>query len=246
MKSPLLNILTIALILLSCEPKELSFAQAQPAQAKILDKIPTKYLGLYNNLSDTGVFRSFSMELPFDQQEIQIKANNTLEINEQFIFNHIEGNLFIDLSEISDSTDLKYYQDESIVDSLIFKNFNRSSYQYELKSTKNHLMEYNFNLTDTAFQFNTSYQLKKYKGKTYINIKTDEETWNVYQLNINGIKQLKISYIPFENEVVLRKIMEVNKEESENEILNPSKKSFKKLLKVNCFEKSYTLEKQDL
>lgn len=93
----------------------------------------------------------------------------------------------------------------------------------------------NLHYTDTLFAINQDHILRKYKGRYFLNIKFDKESWEVKMLTLEKGK-LKLSSISVQED--LKKLQDITEQTQDTLIpytFEPTKKQFKKFIKRNGF-----------
>ncbi len=246
MKNLIISIVLSSIGLISCNPQEIDFTEAQPSNTKSLQEFPKKLLGKYSNQSDTSVFEDMATSLLFDRAEIDIIATNKLEIQKKTILNHINGTFSVAVESKKDSIEIAVSSQnprDPNIDSLILGIFKRANYNYEFQFQDDKTRTYSINLTDTVMDLDQSHVLKKIGKTFYLNIQSNKKYWNVYKLELKKRTELNISYLPIKHEIFLAKIMDKRDEHIGDNAYQPSKKSFKKLVKFDAFKKSHSFKK---
>ncbi len=242
-------LLSISMIIFaSCNhlPESSGFKYSQPQDGKIRTVIPEVLYGQYR-LPDSanillGLEPNFDIENN-DRDDVKYNLSHTLTINSDSINNRITGYLEVLKTDLNSSE--RKELNNNFVDSLILNSVPNPIYTYRIDSIGLNY-KINVNINSNLFAIGNNSEIKEYRKKFYFN--SYNEIFNVWKCYEFVYKKnspiLEINSISKSDFVLLKRLITL-----ENDTVtfvngvNPSKKTFKKFLKMNGFENNISLIK---
>lgn len=212
---PSLYILFLTLLVSCGDQLYVRFEKAQPEGVKSLESFSRKVKGNFINCSN-----------PLDLITI---SDNLIVNSRTFKFKSHRADLDLDSTINIDSNN----------DKELIKLFTSEGYQIEIIGDT---ISASLTSLDTIFIISENQVLKKFKGSYFLSSKWDENSWNVSQISFLKDTLLMGQISP--SDTLLRfdfiaKTEDYNTTDSTTSTqysINPSKRQFKKLIKLNLFE----------
>jgi len=244
MKTRLVILVGLIIMSYSCSENKVLFEIAQPANTKSINSFHKDYFGQYKYDTQLGFFISLDEEMSITSNDFSSTfGDNFVQVNSDNIIAIVNGDENF-LKEMLDSGIIETTSSKFLIDSLFKEIFVNPLINYEYDIINKDTLITKFSIQDTIFNLNSElYKLKKFKNILYLNVlDSSNGYWSVYQM-YQSKNKLFINSLSGSDEVVLERIMIVNKEMIGKDALNPSKKTFKKLLKLDGFTNKNKFEK---
>jgi hypothetical protein len=238
-------IFLLLLIFSSCSEPTIGFVTHQPSGVKSKTLINSKLIGEYVVI-DTSVFlvdfhQTYSMK---KDTNMKWKVKNVLTIMPEEIVNTLEGELLV-LKSSLDSTDrnkLLYFHD---IDSTIVQYLKNPTYHYTIDSVEQ-WYKISFSIRSQLFKISPDNVYKEFRWKYYFNsFEKGSGYWTCTQFDYNPkLKVLSINSTSQDDISIIERLTEIEQHiEKNDKNINPSKRTFKKFLRMKGFEDKIKLKR---
>ena len=245
MKKIYLLLFFVIFILTSCSKPVIWFATPQPKDVNQKNQIDNNLIGDYRCIDTSIVLIDFDQTYPFKKDSaMKLNIVNLLKIRQREIINTLEGDLFIMKSSLdsADKFKLLYLHD---FDSTIIHNMLNPVYSYTLDSIDK-WYKIHLNISSTVFKISENNVYKEFKEKYYFNRMGKLNIfWDCTQFDFNKeLKTLSINSLSQDDVTLIERLTKLrNESDTINKNINPSKRTFKKFLRMKGFEDKIIMKK---
>lgn len=232
-------------ITVSCGKPIIGFVTHQPNGVNSKLMINKNLTGNYV-CADTGVILiNFNQTFPVKgDSAMKLRIKSILSIGQKELINKLDGDLLVLKSSLDSADKFKLlYRHE--MDSIIFQNILNPAYSYSIDSIDD-WYKIDIHVTSQLFKISENNVYKEFKRKFYFNkIEKDNNYWICTQFEFNRkTKELSINSTSGDDISVIERLTEIEQGIDKNEKnINPSKRTFKKFLRMKGFEDKIKLKK---